>query len=231
MVIRDPRDKQSLKGFLRVGRLYSESSRGAGGKGGARGAGLSVLIQGWENQGLRSLVQYLNYFTGLRVTYGDPVSFDDERLIELPWAMVGESGDLSETEMRHLARYLVAGGFLFGWVSGVEEGLIKYEGLVQGKDFYVAPVPVDHPIFHSFFDMDRMPRSERVFGLWVHDRLCMFGTGDQMGRADESSFGTLLGDQQRQPDNRMVQLAINAVVYALTQEGSITHQLMQTVKK
>ena len=89
----------------------------------------------------------------------------------LPW------GEPNESEMEHLTRYLLSGGFLFGPVTErMQEGLIKY------------------------------------------GRLAAIETSNYRGW-----FNHLYsGDSTRQ-----LQMAVNVVVFALTQEGSMTQRLMQ----
>jgi len=118
------------------------------------------------------------------------------------------------------------------------ETLEKYGGLVHGRDFYFGRVSSDHPIYRSFFDMGRggvplasggippfkkeVPVATYLDGLWIGERLAaiqginpgMFGYGVRSG-----------GDTTRH-----LQLGVNILVYALTQEGSITQRLMQIVK-
>ena len=143
----------------------------------------------------------------------------------LPW------GEPNESEMEHLTRYLLSGGFLFGPVTErMQEGLIKYGGLVRGQDFRSERLPESHPVFHSFFDLDVVPSGYwsgtsakwqgwlHTTGYFIDGRLAAIETSNYRGW-----FNHLYsGDSTRQ-----LQMAVNVVVFALTQEGSMTQRLMQ----
>jgi hypothetical protein len=230
MVIRDPRDKQALKGFIHIARVFSRASITSGAYGTLGEAGIA--------RNLQLLVQQINEYTGLRSDFISHIGFDDERLMEVPivfWA----GGTLTESEISNLARYLKAGGFIFGALD-FTEGLEKYAAMIRGQDFYIERLPENHPLFTSFFDIKDQPSTftasqaasgkaglpswNRVEGLWVQGRLCAVAT-------TFTGWGQLLETVQRGSDGtRSAQFLLNAVVYALTQERSITQQLMQVVK-
>jgi hypothetical protein len=249
MVIQDPRDKHAIKGFFHLARVYPQSSLRTGQLSGASGAG---------NRTLYNLADFLNTYTGIHADFLDQVTFDDERLMEVPF-IIYTGGTLNEAELRHLTHYLLRGGFIFGiggrgegaWgvvssgqssSSVVMEGLQKYGGLISGSDFYVARVPDDHPIYSIFFSIggkgtplttagghhDRKTEEwNYMVGIWVKGRLATLDFGFQ-GGAGAGIWGQ--GSQLGVDTVRHMQFAANVIIYALTQEGSITHQLMQTVK-
>ena len=106
------------------------------------------------------------------------------------------------------------------------EALEKYGGLVRGKDFWSKRLAEDHAIFHAFFDIEGgMPNNSgtaqgksRVL-TWNH-MTGHFIKGRMVGLTSNGwSWGSPAG----------VRLAVNVVIYALTQEGSLTQRLMQTV--
>jgi hypothetical protein len=228
MVIQDPRDKQALKGFIHFARAYAGGSRTTGGGG----------LSGWDAKSLDILTEHLKYYTGLQADFVGHISFDDERLMEIPF-IFGDGGMLTESDIINLTRYLKMGGFIYGGFNNLIEGLEKYAGMVSGRDFYIERLPEDHPMFTCFFDIkggqpsgsNQPPASKmyaerwnRVEGLWVGGRLCVIA--GSLGGWGSLYHSVLVGSDGM----RQVQFTINVVVYALTQEGSITHQLMQTVK-
>ena len=119
------------------------------------------------------------------------------------------------------------------------EALEKYGSMVRGRDFHHGRLPDDHPIYSSYFDIGQsgppvstggggqspkstMPTSSFLEGLWLGNRLV----------ALEGLHMAYLAHGQREgvENTRRLQLAVNILVYALTQEGSITHRLMQMVR-
>ena len=160
------------------------------------------------------------------------ITYDDVRLLEVPILLpsVYNATPPNEAEMQNLARYLMAGGFVFGglWTEALE----KYGGLVNGKDFWSERLPDDHPIFSVFFEIGGGPALGRrgdasyvsanyLQGHFIQGRLAGVTPGD--GR-----WGWV-NDFGGQTSTRQLQLAVNIIIYALTQEGSIAQRLMQMV--
>ncbi|MSR82841.1 MAG: DUF4159 domain-containing protein [Candidatus Latescibacteria bacterium] len=213
MVVQDAKDRQNLKGFIRFAQVMSASAVSSG-------------TMAWGNIGLGTvdaLRDALNEYTGVHADFVGSISFDDERLMEVP--IIIPQGTPNESEMAQLAKYLLAGGFVFGAIWG--EALEKYGGLVQGRDYWSARLPDDHAVFSSFFDLkggvpsaggapfvnrseNAISVSQYLIGYFVKGRL-----------AGVSFFGLA--------NTRNMQMTINLVVYALTQEGSMTQRLMQMV--
>jgi hypothetical protein len=223
MVIQDSKDRQNLKGFVKFAQVMSASAVSSG-----TFAWGAVNVR--EVDRLRDAV---NEYTGLQADFIGSISFDDERLLEVP--IIIPQGAPNESEMAHLAKYLLAGGFVFGGIWG--EALEKYGGLVQGRDFWTERLPDNHPIFTSFFDIkggmtSGYPPSlgqgkfgvvawNYLSGYFVKGRLagCSPGMGG-WGWMNERYFGD---------STRQLQMAVNVIIYALTQEGSMTQRLMQMV--
>ena len=154
--------------------------------------------------------------------------------MEIP--IILPQGSPNETEMANYAQYLISGGFTFSGLHG--EALEKYGGLVRGKDFWSERLPEDHPIYTAFFDLSGgMPFGyspslgqgkagvrtwNYLTGHYIKGRLASATAGDTGGWGWHND--TRGGDSTRQ-----LQLAVNIIIYALTQEGSITQRLMQMV--
>jgi len=235
MVIQDPEERQNLKGFIKFAHVMSASA-------------VSEGTAGWGQINVReidALRDAVNVYTGLRAEFIGSIPFDDTRLMEVP-IIVLPQGTPNESEMEQLARYLLAGGFVLrsaympkeweNWgVSGYwEEALEKYGGLVKGQDFWSERLPDDHPIFRSFFDIkggavkgwgagfDTSP-SLYMNGYFIKGRLAGLANSTGWRWINESFVGD--GD-----NGRNLQMAVNAVIFALTQEGGMTQRLMQGVK-
>jgi hypothetical protein len=219
IIVQDATDKQAIKGFVKFAQVVS--SRALSGN-----AGLNV-------QTIDRLRDVINEYTGLKAEFLGRVSFDDPRLMEVP--IILPYGSPNETEMVNLAQYLMSGGFTFSGIYG--EALEKYGGLVRGKDFWSERLPEDHPVYTAFFDMSGgMPFGyspslsqgksgvqpwNYMRGHYIKGRLASITPGDGGWGWENDVRG---GDSTRQ-----LQMAVNVIIYALTQEGSITQRLMQMV--
>ncbi|MEE3258053.1 MAG: DUF4159 domain-containing protein [Candidatus Latescibacterota bacterium] len=227
VVVQDPNDKQALKGFIKLARVVSASY--------VAETQTNVVDGGLNNQEIDILRDMLNEWTGLQADFAGSLTFDDDRLLEVP--IIIPQGAPNEGEMENLARYLLAGGFVmaeeFDFDGIWTEALEKYGGLVKGRDFYTERLPEDHPVFSAYFDLragvaqgatrfDDPYYWNVVKGLYVKGRLVA------IPRAN-SGIGGYLGFASDRDSTRILQFAVNTVVYALTQEGSMTQRLMQIV--
>jgi len=211
MVIQDAGDRQSIKGFVKFAQVMSARAQGQTGSSG---------------RSLDFLRDLLNEYTGLKADFLGLITYDDPRLLEIP-ILISPRGTPNEAEMANLAQYLIAGGFVMGNAIGpYGEALEKYGGLVRGKDFWSKRLAEDHAIFHAFFDIEGgMPNNSGTAQgksgvlTWNH-MTGHFIKGRMVGLTSNGwSWGSPAG----------VRLAVNVVIYALTQEGSLTQRLMQTV--
>ena len=219
IIVQDATDKQAIKGFVKLAQVVS-------GRALSGNAGLNTKI-------LDRLRDVVNEYTGLKAEFLGLVTFDDPRLMEIP--IIYPYGGPNETEMANLAQYLMSGGFSFTGIHG--EALEKYGGLVRGKDFWSERLPEDHPVYTTFFDLSGgMPFGyspslgqgkagvrpwNYLMGHYLKGRLASVTPGDGGWGWQNEVRG---GDSTRQ-----LQLAVNIIIYALTQEGSITQRLMQMV--
>lgn len=202
MVIQNVSDPQAVKGFIKIAHVISARA-------------VTGQIQGYSNLNLRSidaLCDVINEYTGLEAKFIGTITYDDRRLLELP--ILIPQGSLNEIEMENYARYMLSGGFVLGGYH--REALVKYGGLVDGYDFWKERLPLDHPIFNAFFALKggtggQVDWRDIVNGYFIRGR---------MVGIDNVGWGS---------NPRYNQMAVNVIVYALTQEGSITQRLMQGV--
>ena len=230
MVIQDPEDAQSLQGFVKVARVYSQQK--AGGMHFDR-AEMS------RNLTIKGLVDNLNRYTGIQADIVDDITFDDSGLLEVPFIVyISIYAKLTDGEMAGAAEYLKSGGFVLGRTGWTEE-LEKYGGLVQGRDFHYGRIPSNHPVYASFFDMgpDGVPLSssgghtQHKQGVAVATYLNGLWIGDRLAALDGISLGMFGYNVRLGVDTTRAQhLGVNILVYILTQEGSITQRLMQMVR-
>ena len=231
MVIQDTGDKQAIKGFVKMAQVMSAGAL-AGGSAGVGSGGVALNVGTVDR-----LRDVLNEYTGLRADFVGFITFDDPRLLEVP--IILPQGAPNEAEMANLANYLTGGGFVFGNVVGsYGEGLEKYGNLIRGKDFWTERLPEDHPVYGAFFDLHGgMPLGYNDSSLsqgksgvrpWNY-LLGHFVKGRMVGITPGDGGWGWMNDRYGGDSTRQLQLAVNIIIYALTQEGSITQRLMQMV--
>ncbi len=223
MVIQDPKDRQSLKGFVKFAQVMSASAVSAG-------------SAGWGTVNVREIDRLrdtVNEYTGLQADFIGSIAFDDERLLEVP--IIIPQGAPNESEMAQLAKYLMAGGFVFGAIW--EEALEKYGGLMRGRDFWSERMPDDHLIFSSFFDLKGGVPSgigspslaQGKFGVGAWDYMTGYYIRGRLAGVSSAKGWGWMNSEYGNDSTRQLQMAVNIIVYALTQEGSMTQRLMQMV--
>ena len=237
IVIQDPNDRQALQGFVKFATVVSARSIEFG---------MGYL----NNRYIDEVADALNELTGITAELEGQLTYDDSRTMEVPIIFLRGSAREApnEAEMEHLAKYLLAGGFIYGvtgndevkdfWTTYIEVALEKYGGLMRGKDFWTQRLPEDHPLFSAFFDLKEGAPSGISSG--------MIGSGKAGLKAWNATTGYfvkgrlvgiyfpwhtgLFNSNIFQADViRSWQLVVNVIVYVLTQEGSMTQRLMQMV--
>jgi hypothetical protein len=158
-------------------------------------------------------------------------------LRDYPFLYVVEAGalDLDDTQARSLAEYLLAGGFMMiddFWGTWAWDNLTRQlERIFPGRT--VVDVPLDHPVFHSFYDINELlqvpnvalagtGRTHEYDGRVPHTR----GVFDDHGRLMVLiNWNTDLGDAWEWADNPdyplrysnfAYQMGINIVIYGMS---------------
>ena len=166
----------------------------------------------------------------------------DERLFDFPFIYMVEVGnlELDDVEAKRLREYLLRGGFLlvddfwgdWDWANW-EEQIRK--AFPNALDYPMVPIPLDHPIYHTVFDLKEVPQVPSI-NNWLR-----YGTSSENGE-DAQCYGlfnpkgrlmavvlhnTDLGDGWEREGvdyeyfrkfsvGRAYPLGINIVVYAMT---------------
>ena len=252
MIIQDPADKRSIRGFFHLAIVHIPSMEVA-----------SPLTCRASDAAIARLVQAVNEYTDIQGDIKYKCDFDSEEIFKTPWIYAGSYRlfELRERELVSLGRYLSSGGFFFTeeWITfkhpsfkpterafrNMFRDALATRGCKVERDWTWEQLPNNHPIFHCFFDFDRPPAGHMTFQVAQHAEYAqsgLFGAaiGDRVvGTFTHKCFVAAWygagwfgrGDTSQVPQQRRaLQFGINTIVFALTQEGSITHQLMERVR-
>ena len=232
MVIQDPSDKQSVKGFIYIATLW--------------GAQLEPAYK----RAVIHLSDAVNRFTNIKSKVDKHLFVDSRKLFETPFVFLCVDGqfELTGIEAKNFGDYLRKGGFAVldnghpeNEYGAAEASLRKMLRDSLGNDAKFLPIPNSHPIYHCFFDFDDGPpqgaeiklsrvvtggywyrhtsMSKQVLyleGITIEDRLVAIYSN--------KGYGIKWADTiNNEPQLKM---GVNMVVFALTQEGSIAQQKM-----
>lgn len=174
-----------------------------------------------------SLPNWLSLFalrTGIPTAEAEAVvTLDSEDLYRYPFLYASGHGRiaLSEADRRELRRYLLAGGFFYVDDNyGLDP---SFRALVAElfPERELEPVPSDHPIYHSYYDLPGLPKIHQHdgepaqgFGVFEGGRLLVFYTYS-------SDIGDGLEDPEVHGDpaatrEAAARMAVNILMYALT---------------
>ena len=168
----------------------------------------------------------------------------------MPWVFAGSFFNfrLTESEAQNLGQYLMIGGFLFA-DAGRQEGLrlmiedaLDTRAQRKGKDWEFNRLPYSHPIYHCFFDFPSGPPIAGDFapqtytrypgapfnyleGVTIDGRLLAIMSMKWF--AQGWSTAEMRSYQQNPVPPQ--QFGVNVIVFALTQEGSITARLTDSL--
>ena len=235
MIIQDPNDKQSVKGFIYIATLW--------------GAQLEPAYK----RAVIHLSDAVNRYTNIKSKVDKHLFVDSRRLFDTPFVYltVDSAFELTIIESRNFSQYLRAGGFaVLDNGNPTEEFGAAEASLRQmlrdslGNDAKFLPIPVNHPVYHSFFDFNdgppngseintsqvttitnlgetynRTTMSKQVLyleGVTLQDRLVSIYSDKGYGKKWADT-----GNNEPQ-----LKIGVNMVIFALTQEGSIAQQKM-----
>jgi len=235
MIIQDPNDKQSVKGFIYIATLW--------------GAQLEPAYK----RAVIHLSDAVNRYTNIKSKVDKHLFVDSRRLFDTPFVYltVSNAFELTIIESRNFGQYLRDGGFaVLDNGNPTEEFGAAEASLRQmlrdslGNDAKFLPIPVNHPVYHSFFDFNdgppngseintsqvttitnlgetynRTTMSKQVLyleGVTIQDRLISIYSDKGYGKKWADT-----GNNEPQ-----LKIGVNMVIFALTQEGSIAQQKM-----
>jgi hypothetical protein len=155
MVIQDPNDKQSVKGFIYIATLW--------------GAQLEPAYK----RAVIHLSDAVNRYTNIKSKVDKHLFVDSRKLFETPFVFlcVDEQFELTDIEARNIGEYLRKGGFAVldngtskNEMGAAEASLRRMLRDALGNRAKFMPIPNSHPLYHCFFDFDDGPPNGAEIG-------------------------------------------------------------------
>jgi hypothetical protein len=238
MVIQDPNNKQSIKGFIYIGTAW----------------GAQLKPPDLLKRSVIELVEAVNRYTNINAKVDSHLFIDSRKIYETPFVYITADAafELTDIERRVFGDYLRKGGFAVldngtPWFEfgQAEASLRQMLRDALGADAKFLPITNDHPIYHCFFDFnDGPPQGSENSQMVSTDTAGLQGytaRGNTMTKPVLYLEGITI-------DNRLVaiysdkgyaykwkdvtnnepqlKMGVNMVVFALTQAGGIAQQKM-----
>ncbi|MEW6751391.1 MAG: DUF4159 domain-containing protein [Candidatus Latescibacterota bacterium] len=231
LIIQDPTDRRKVKGFVYLGTAWAND--------------LEPTFDS-AAKAIPNLVDALNRQTGITAQVDAHLFIDSQELFRTPFVYITaqEAFQLTEREIHNLGEYMRRGGFVFadnanptaeyGQAEAALRRVFRDALRAQGQ---LQLVPNTHPLYHAFYDLDGPPvGAELEVGGFDAQR------GNETVDLPETSYqleGIFLGDRlvavysdkgyvhtwaRTYGNEPQLRFGINAVIFALTQEGSIAQQ-------
>jgi uncharacterized protein DUF4159 len=201
--------------------------RYGGGLGGFRGSA-------WDHDyptADRNLAAILDYISNMRVRLDgtNVYDLDDPGIFENPIIYVSEPGSwgIRPSEAENLRKHLLKGGFIiFDDFEGDRDWRNLTAQMAQAlPEHRFMPITVDHPIFHSFFDIQKLDVPHPLVNV-VPGYLAIFEDNDPSRRMialanwnnDLAEYWEWSAEGLFNPDptNDAYRLGVNYIVYAMT---------------
>ena len=233
MIIQDPGDKKSIKGFIYISTLWGAQFEPA------------------HKRAILHLSDAVNRFTGIRSKVDKHLFIDSRKLFECPFVFlcVDEGFELTGIEAKNFGEYLRRGGFAVldngtptEEYGAAEASLKNMLTIALGNDAKFLPIPSSHPLYHCYEDFNSPPNGSEIDysmvvaeglttyknrgtmskqvlyleGIWIDDRLVAV-------YSDKGYAAKWAENSNNEPQLKM---GVNMVVFALTQDGSIAQQRM-----
>lgn len=129
---------------------------------------------------MKGLVSAINQYTAIKAQLDPSINLDSSRLNKYPFLYLGIiiNTDPTETEKNNFQAYIGKGGFVvFDYLHNIK--------ILFGERAKSAPVPLEHPIYHCFYDFkkgqltnlskeapeDTLFIGNELSGIWIGDKL------------------------------------------------------------
>ena len=254
MVIQDPTDKTQVKGFFHLAICYSPNI------GMDYWSPTYISNEQAIPEVVKAVNRYTQIKTDIAGSYTIDSKELFKTPIVFIIARTRGGFRITLSEASNLGRYFRLGGFAFvedaQWDLGgtcdvslrqVLKDAFTTQGMLYKKDWVFEKLPNSHPVYHCFFDFDGPPPGddgpysggyggdrpfapyEYLEGIAIDRRLAVLYSMKALSTAwDWWRPGHWRGPAR--DNRRQLQFGVNIVVFALTQEGSITQRFMETVQ-
>jgi hypothetical protein len=250
MVIEDPSDKRNIRGYFHFIQAYPVSVVAERGQMNEFPSALRNLVErlnDWTD--IRADVCRNVPFSSEEIFKVPFIYFD--------YGAEGYTARLTAAEAERLGQYMMCGG-LYMAEDGlpalgsafdkaaratIEDGLAAV-GKPKGTAWEFQKIPNDHAIYHVYYDFPGGPptggdvaRHPQEYGLpgpfpWLEGVFMGGRLIAIMSNKAYQDIWSMRTDYQQfvAPQTRSFQMGINIIIFALTQEGSITKRVMDTVQ-
>jgi hypothetical protein len=244
MVIQDPADRRNIRGYFHLYPVYIKSAADAEARS-TWGKGSPFAFPST----IRNLVNALNTYTDIRADVGEAFSIDSRSVFKVPIIFVSYHVpfNASPTDAHNVGEYLMAGGFLYSDtlahsakvvyknIQKLWRDALSSVGQMHGVHWDFERIPEDHGIYHCYFDFSGPPAGfDNFYGgdaqyLSVDYLNGVFIEGRLLGLCTSKNYWQPWSDWHGADNTRALQFGVNIIIFALTQEGSITNRVMDTV--
>lgn len=256
MVIQDPTDRRNIQGYFHLALTYSMSL--LGGKQ-ILYANWDPRYTRHLTNLCDAMNQYTRIRTDLRGIF--PYDAREILSVPWVYASAFTSFEITVSEAENLGFYLLHGGFFFADAVPVGVNIdprnaipmdrslrrlyrksLGAQQCVYERDWDFDRLPNSHALYHCFFDFEDGPPIagdlwygvsglapspyDYLEGITIEGRL----VGVLSNKFYQDAWGHQFLWKDRDP-SRALQFGVNTVVFALTQEGSITHRVMDAVSQ
>jgi hypothetical protein len=171
----------------------------------------------------QNLYTAIKALTSLPLTYENKIlTLEDDAIFDFPFLYICEVGywTINEKEVERLAEYLARGGFLIvDDFRGGYEWSNFFDQIKKATPHVPQPIALDHPIFHCFFDFDRLGDHAPYGGLMPRYYAILDDKGRMMAIINHNND---IGDGWEWPETDEVfsteafKLGINYLIYSMT---------------
>ncbi len=246
MVIQDPTDKKKIKGFFHLAIAYPQHAA----RGGTTYNEFPPALKRLAEKMNKWTDVKVNIAESFPMSDGKLfktpfVFFDVSHQFQFR---------LTSYEAENLGKYMLSGGFYLaddGWPGiGLADDIssrrtiidaLEAVGKIKDIDWNFEKLPNDHLIYHSYYDFSGVP----VCGDWIQHAGALIAApypwlegviidnrvvAIMSNKAFQDAWGLnggAVGALGQLGLNRCYQMGINILIFALTQEGSITRQVMK----
>lgn len=257
MVVEDPGDRRNLTGFFHLAPIYSPNVKGVL-AGSVALSGSAVSAPEAVRNVVEAVNRYTSLRAD--VIEAIPYNSEEIMKIPCLLIYLRPLRELQVSESENLGRYLISGGFAWceddnlpntcgaPYMRAILREALGSQDMMFERDWQFERLPPDHGLFHCFFDFDGLPagcdllsqhysadpKGTEVFpyleGVAAAGRLVLVLSAKNYipiwgywGNCFENVYGIL-------DRTRHFHFAVNVIVFALTQEGSVTHRVMDAVR-